>query len=67
MIVLAFSAEEFSALTLALQVYLNHCEELKGRYRSADGVSPSVMFEIYERRVEVVARMQDTVLKARAS
>lgn len=67
MIVLAFSAEEFSALTLALQVYLNHCEELKGLYKAADGVSPNVMFEIYERRVEVVARMQDTVLKARAS
>lgn len=67
MIVLAFTPEEFSALTLALQVYLTHCEELKDRYKAADGMPPSAMFGVYERRAEVVARMQDAVIKARAS
>ena len=59
--------EEFSALTLALQVYLDHCEELKRRYETNDGMPPGVMAEIYERRVQIVSQMQDAVIKARAS
>jgi len=67
MIVLAFTPEEFSTLTLALQVYLNHCQAFRQSYKGASDGAASALAEIYERREAIVAQMQETVLKARAS
>ena len=61
MIVLAFRPEEFSALTLALQVYSQHCRE------SSESLGSGYLAELYRERREVAERMLDAVITARAS
>lgn len=61
MIVLAFTPEEFSTLTLALQVYSQHCKE------SSDRLKAGYLAELYRERREVAERMLDVVITARAS
>lgn len=61
MIVLAFKPEEFSTLTLALQVYSQHCRE------STDRLKAGYLAELYRERRELAERMLDAVITARAS
>ena len=60
MIVLAFTPEEFSTLTLALQVYSNHLKE------SGDVLKADRLSALHAERVKVAERMLDAVITARA-